>query len=79
MKNTAMRWLAFTTLLLITVTIFVAMNLSFTWVFYLTVIGQALLVVTVYKVLKDDYTTDKTFEDFYEDRPDLGDKNSYRS
>jgi hypothetical protein len=25
-----------------------------------------------YKVLRDDYTTDKTFRDFYEDRPDLG-------
>jgi uncharacterized membrane protein len=72
MKNSAMQWLAFTTLLLITVTIFVAMNLSFTWVFYLTVFGQAMLVITVYKVLKDDYTTDKTFKDFYEDRPDLG-------
>jgi uncharacterized membrane protein len=72
MKNSAMQWLAFTTLLLITVTIFVAMNLSFTWVFYLTVFGQAMLVIAVYKVLKDDYTTDKTFKDFYEDRPDLG-------
>jgi 4-hydroxybenzoate polyprenyltransferase len=72
MKNSAMQCLAFTTLLLITVTIFVAMNLSFTWVFYLTVFGQAMLVITVYKVLKDDYTTDKTFKYFYEDRPDLG-------
>ncbi|WP_438969303.1 hypothetical protein [Nonlabens sp.] len=72
MKNRAMQWLAMTTLILITVTIFTTMNLSFSWVFYLTVAGQALLVVTVYKVLKDDYTTDKTFEDFYEDRPDLG-------
>ena len=72
MKITAMQWLAMTTLILITVTIFTTMNLSFSWVFYLTVAGQALLVVTVYKVLKDDYTTDKTFKDFYEDRSDLG-------
>ncbi|OUS15763.1 hypothetical protein A9Q93_06340 [Nonlabens dokdonensis] len=72
MKITAMQWLAMTTLILITVTIFTTMNLSFSWVFYLTVAGQALLIVTVYKVLKDDYTTDKTFKDFYEDRPDLG-------
>ena len=72
MKITAMQWLAMTTLILITVTIFATMNLSFSWVFYLTVAGQALLVITVYKVLKDDYTTDKTFKDFYEDRPDLG-------
>ncbi len=72
MKITAMQWLAMTTIILITVTIFATMNLSFSRVFYLTVAGQALLVVTVYKVLKDDYTTDKTFKDFYEDRPDLG-------
>lgn len=72
MKITAIQWLAMTTLILITVTIFTTMNLSFNWVFYLTVAGQALLVVTVYKVLKDDYTTDKTFKDFYEHRPDLG-------
>jgi hypothetical protein len=30
-------------------------------------IGQILLIITVYKVLTDDYTTTKTFEDFYED------------
>ena len=72
MKISAMQWLACTTLLLITVTIFAMMNLSFSWVFYLTVLGQTMLVFTVYKVLKDDYKTDKTFRDFYEDRPDLG-------
>ncbi|WP_299210529.1 hypothetical protein [uncultured Dokdonia sp.] len=72
MKISAMQWLACTTLLLITVTIFATMNLSFSWVFFLTVFGQLMLVFTVYKVLKDDYTTDKTFKDFYEDRPDLG-------
>ena len=72
MKISAMQWLACTTLLLITVTIFSAMNLSFSWVFYLTILGQTMLVFTVYKVLKDDYKTDKTFRDFYEDRPDLG-------
>jgi hypothetical protein len=46
-----------------------AMNLPFNWVFYLTVIGQASVVLMVYKVLRDNYTTDKTFEHFYEDRP----------
>lgn len=72
MKISAMQWITCTTLLLITVTIFAAMNLSFNWVFYLTVLGQIMLVFTVYKVLKDDYTADKTFKDFYEDRPDVG-------
>lgn len=72
MKIPAIYYLAFTTFILVTATIFATMNFSFSWVFYLTLIGQALLVFTVYKVLRDDYTTTKTFDDFYEDRPDLG-------
>ncbi|PTX60219.1 hypothetical protein C8N46_107226 [Kordia periserrulae] len=72
MKINAMFLLGLTTLILITVTIFSTMNMPFGLVFFLVVLGQALLIFTVYKVLKDDYTTDKTFEDFYEDRPDLG-------
>lgn len=72
MKIPAMFYLAFTTLLLLTLVIFVSMDLPFSWVFYLTVFGQGMLIFTVYKVLTDDYTTTKTFKDFYEDRPDLG-------
>ncbi|MGB5982287.1 MAG: hypothetical protein WBG46_09095 [Nonlabens sp.] len=72
MKISGTTWLAITTLILLTVTVFALMNLSFSWVFYLTCIGQAFLVISVIKVLKDDYTTEKTFDDFYEDRPDLG-------
>lgn len=67
MKISAMQWVTITTLLLITVTIFATMNLSFSWVFYLTVLGQVSVVIMVYKVLRDSYTTEKTFEDFYED------------
>jgi hypothetical protein len=69
MRISAMALVAITTLLLLTVVIFSSLNLSFTWVFSLTVIGQVLLVYTVIRVLKDKYTTDKTFEDFYEDHP----------
>lgn len=72
MKISGMTWLAITTLILLTVTVFALMNLSFSWVFYLTCLGQVSLVIAVVRVLKDDYTTDKTFSDFYEDRPDLG-------
>lgn len=68
MKTSAMQWVSITTLLLITVTIFATINLAFSWVFYLTVLGQVSVVVMVYRVLRDDYSTDKTFEDFYEDR-----------
>lgn len=56
-----------TTLLLVTLTIMVTMDLPFNWVFYLSVIGQVFVVLMVYRVLTDDYTTDKTFDDFYED------------
>lgn len=72
MKISAMQWVTITTLLLITVTIFATMNLAFGLVFYLTVLGQISVVVMVYKVLTDNYTTDKTFKDFYEDKPELG-------
>lgn len=69
MKTPVMFWVAITTLLLVTVTIMVSMNMPFNWVFYLTCIGQVFVGIMVYTVLKDNYTTDKTFEHFYEDRP----------
>ncbi|MBU2904654.1 MULTISPECIES: hypothetical protein [Arenibacter] len=69
MKNTAMFWVAATTLVLISLTIMTAMNFPFNWVFYITVLGQIMLVYMVVRVLKDNYTTDKTFKDFYEDYP----------
>jgi len=69
MKNSAMFWVATTTLILITVAIMASMNFPFNWVFYITVSGQAAVVYMVYKVLTDNYKTDKTFEDFYEDHP----------
>lgn len=69
MKNSAMFWVAATTLVLVTVTIMAAMNFPFNWVFYVTVLGQVMMVYMVYRVLTDDYTTDKTFADFYEDNP----------
>ena len=77
MKISAMALLAITTLVLITVVIFATLNLPFSWVFLLTTSGQILLVITVIRVLKDDYTTDKTFEDFYEDKP-IGKEEVYR-
>lgn len=69
MKPIAIPLLFLTTVLLITVVIFSSMNFSFSWIFYLTVAGQALLIFTVYKVLTDNYTTTRTFADFYEDHP----------
>jgi hypothetical protein len=72
MKISAMFMIALTTLILFTVVVFSAMNLPFSWVFLLTTVGQIFLLVSVYRILKDDYTTDKTFDDFYEDHP-IGD------
>lgn len=69
MQNSAMFWVGLTTLILITVTIMASMDFPFNWVFYVTVLGQAAVVYMVYKVLTDKYTTDKTFDDFYEDYP----------
>lgn len=69
MKLSAITYLALTTFVLVTVAIFAAMDFPFGWVFYLTVLGQALLIFSVFKVLRDSYTTDKTFKDFYEDHP----------
>ena len=69
MKLSAITYLISTTVILITVAIFAAMDLPFRWVFFITVFGEILLVLSVIKVLKDKYTTDKTFKDFYEDHP----------
>ena len=69
MHSSAMFWVGITTVVLITVTIMASMGFPFNWVFYLTVIGQFMVVYMVYRVLTDQYHTDKTFEDFYEDHP----------
>ncbi len=71
MKSKGIFLLALSTLILITVTIFASMNLAFSWVFYLTLIGQVVLIFAVYHVLTDNYTTEKVFNDWYEDQPDL--------
>lgn len=69
MKFSAMLLIAFTTVILLTVVIFSAMDLPFGWVFAFTSFGQLMLLISVYRILKDDYQTIKTFEDFYEDHP----------
>ena len=69
MKISAMGSVAITTIVLLFLTIMAALDFPFSWVFYVTVLGQALLIYMVYRVLVDDYKTDKTFDDFYEDHP----------
>lgn len=69
MKFSAMPMVFITSVTLLILTILVVMNVSFGWVFYLTCLGQFMIVIMVYKVLRDKYTTNKTFKDFYEDYP----------
>ena len=69
MKIPVMFYVAFTTLMLVILTVISSMNMAFIWVFYTMCLGQFLLVIMVYKVLRYHYTTDKTFEHFYEDKP----------
>ncbi|WP_340202303.1 hypothetical protein [Ascidiimonas sp. W6] len=69
MKTSAIFWVGITTILLVLVTCLATLNVSFSWVFYITVIGQLAVLIMVYKVLTDNYKTDKTFDDFYEDYP----------
>ena len=64
------------TVILVTVAIFAAMDFPFAWIFYLTVFGEAIWIYSVYRVLTDHYTTNKTFKDFYEDHP-IGNEEQY--
>jgi hypothetical protein len=69
MKIPVMFYVWISTFLLLAVTIMVSMNMLFNWVFYMTCLCELLVVFMVYKVLTDNYTTEKTFKDFYEDNP----------
>tara|TARA_R110002072_G_scaffold302078_2_gene483736 strand:+ start:305 stop:568 length:264 start_codon:yes stop_codon:yes gene_type:complete len=69
MKQSAYIYIILGTLLLIGVTIVSAMDFEFKWIFYASLIGQSFVILMVYKVLKDSYATNKTFDDFYEDHP----------
>ena len=67
MKISSIGFLIFTSLILVLLSVLAALNFPFSILFYLMCFGQFILLVTVYKVLTDKYTTKKTFEDLYED------------
>lgn len=69
MKLTAHFYIIVTTLLLVTVAVMVFYNVAFPIVMTTVLIGQAWWIFTVFKVLQDKYSTDKTFDDWYEDYP----------
>lgn len=67
MKVSSIGLLIFTSLILVLLSIFAALGFSFTILFFLMCFGQLMLLLTVYWVLTDKYTTKKTFIDLYED------------
>jgi TRAP-type C4-dicarboxylate transport system permease small subunit len=69
MKFTAYTYIGLSTFLLFLFLIISALNFSFGWIFYTSIIGQIVIVFMVYKVLIDKYKTNKTFKDLYEDCP----------
>lgn len=69
MKLSLTFYILLSTSLLIAVAVMAFYELTFNWIFFSTLAGQASLLVMVYKILTDDYSTEKTFEHWYEDRP----------
>lgn len=69
MKVSIWFYVALTSLILVTLTVMVALGAPINWVFYLTCLGEVLVVVMVYRVLTEHYVTEKQFDDFYEDHP----------
>lgn len=69
MKSKGIVLLIITTIILVMLSIMAALDFQYALIFSLTTIGQILLVITVYHILKDNYKTDKEFKDWYEDKP----------
>ena len=69
MKNFAVFLVVFTTAFLVVFTVFSQLDVSLKLMNVLFITGNALVLLMVYSVLKDKYTTTKTFKDWYEDKP----------
>ncbi|MGX7667007.1 hypothetical protein [Flavobacterium pedocola] len=69
MKNVAMKMVWATTLYLIAFAVLCQLNVSLPALIGLLFLGFLLIPFMVYKVLTDDYTTSKSFDDWYEDYP----------
>lgn len=69
MKPSVIFYIILTTLLLVAVAVMVHYDFSFSSIFYAVIIGQAWWLLTVYKVITNTYSTNKTFDDWYEDHP----------
>jgi uncharacterized membrane protein YagU involved in acid resistance len=69
MKNFAIFSVVFTTVFLVVFTVFSQLDVSLRIMNALFISGNILVILMVYSVLKDKYTTTKTFKDWYEDKP----------
>jgi uncharacterized membrane protein YagU involved in acid resistance len=69
MKNFAIFSVVFTTVFLVVFTVFSQLDVSLRLMNALFISGNILVILMVYSVLKDKYTTTKTFKDWYEDKP----------
>jgi uncharacterized membrane protein HdeD (DUF308 family) len=75
MRNNGITYLILTSILLVIITILIYFNTNFPLIFYLTFFGQCLLIYSVYRILTDNYKTERTFDDWYEDRSHKNEEN----
>ncbi|WP_414000252.1 hypothetical protein ACMDB5_06795 [Flavobacterium sp. W1B] len=69
MKNFAIKLVWFTTLFVFIFAGLCQTNIDLTILINIFIIGHFLILFMVYTVLKDNYSTSKTFKDWYEDHP----------
>lgn len=69
MKLSVGFYILITSAVLVALVVMAFLEVTFAYMLYTTIAGQILLIIMVYKILTDDYTTSKSFEDWYEDRP----------
>ncbi|MEM8520165.1 hypothetical protein [Flavobacterium sp. PL12] len=69
MKNLAIKLVWFTTLFVLVFAGLSQTNIAISTAIVLFIVGQLLVIYMVYTVLKDDYSTTKTFKNWYEDHP----------
>ncbi|WP_455168808.1 hypothetical protein [Aegicerativicinus sediminis] len=55
------------TLILLAICLMAGLELPIQLIFPFIMLGQIILVFTVFAILKENYHTEKTFDDFYED------------
>ncbi|ESU29345.1 hypothetical protein FLJC2902T_07420 [Flavobacterium limnosediminis JC2902] len=70
MKNFAIKLVWFTTIFVLVFTGLCQTNVPLPFISSLFILGSALFLYTVYKVLTDKYETTKTFKDWYGDFPE---------